>query len=199
VIDQTWQVGNFARSKIKWLCEANQESQAKALLANLRRGIGKPPGSVVELWGVTFEGMPESFWGKGKPSKEEWAIHTVLTLFALHQQGKDLKKKPMHQEGERLGKAARRLVSSEEDEARIKRRLDAIATSQSIEELSNHMRGFIQLLKAKDVPLDYQALAEDLFKFQMPDAQDSVRLRWGQDFYRIPKINDEENLPKEKE
>jgi CRISPR system Cascade subunit CasB len=43
----------------------------------------------------------------------------------------------------------------------------------------------------KDITLDYPALTEDLYWFQFPEARDSVRLRWGRDFYR--NRNSEEN------
>ena len=199
MIDTSKQVGNLVKKKINWLCETASESSSKALMANLRRGIGKPPGSVVELWEVTFSGLPESFFGLGKPSYEEWAIHMSLTLFALHQQGKDLENKLMFQEGESLGKAARMLVEDEDDEKRIKRRFDAIATAQSMEELANHLRGMIQLLKSKDIPIDYRALAQDLFQFQLAGTRDAVRLRWGQDFYRMYEKGTDESQAIDKE
>lgn len=53
-----------------------------------------------------------------------------------------------------------------------------------MKELSHHMRGMVQLLRSKNIPLDYPALAEDLFWYQQPEHQAQVRLRWGQDFYR---------------
>ena len=48
----------------------------------------------------------------------------------------------------------------------------------------NHLRGLIQLLRSKEIPLDYVDLAGDLYEFQMPGGAARVRLRWGQDFYR---------------
>ena len=84
-----------------------------------------------------------------------------------------------------------KLIENEEDEKRIKRRFDAAATSDSLDEISHHLRGLIQLLKDKDITLDYPALTEDLYWFQFPEARDSVRLRWGRDFYR--NRNSEEN------
>ena len=53
-----------------------------------------------------------------------------------------------------------------------------------MEELSHHMQGMVQLLRSKGIPLDYLALAEDLFWSQQPNFQAQVRLRRGQDFYR---------------
>ena len=181
----------FVRRRIQSITESTNESATRATLAKLRRGIGKPPGSMPEIWKVTLEGLPDGLLSKdGAPTTSEWAVHTVLTLYALHQQGKDLQKSPMSCENVSLGCAIRRLVKSEEDEPRVKRRFDAAATSDNLEEFSHHLRGLVQLLKAEDIPLDYPALTKDLYWFQIPETRDSVRLSWGQDFYRNSKIED---------
>ena len=191
------QANDFVRYKIRQWTESKNDSTVKATLAKLRRGIGKTPGSVPELWDATLNGLSEDLISKdGNPTRGEWAVHVALTLFALHQQGKDLKKQCMSRDGAYLGIAVRHLVQSEEDQNRIKRRFDSAVTSDSMEEFSHHLRGLIQLLKAGDIPLDYPALAEDLYRYQFPDQRDFVRLRWGQDFYRIPG-NEENNNDKE--
>ncbi|MCL4463236.1 MAG: type I-E CRISPR-associated protein Cse2/CasB [Firmicutes bacterium] len=59
----------------------------------------------------------------------------------------------------------------------------------------------ILLIRAKDIPLDYPALTQDLYWFQFPDRRDGIRLKWGQDFYRVTR-NEEmssEGSIKEKE
>ena len=191
------QANDFVRYKIRQWTESKNDSTVKATLAKLRRGIGKTPGSVPELWDATLNGLSEDLISKdGNPTRGEWAVHVALTLFALHQQGKDLKKQCMSRDGAYLGIAVRHLVQSEEAQNRIKRRFDSAVTSDSMEEFSHHLRGLIQLLKAGDIPLDYPALAEDLYRYQFPDQRDFVRLRWGQDFYRIPG-NEENNNDKE--
>jgi CRISPR system Cascade subunit CasB len=196
--DEAKQVRAFVKRKISWLTGSGNESAAKATLAKLRRGISKTPGSMPELWEATLKDLPQELIGKGQdPSYGEWAVHTALTLFALHQQGKDLKLQCMNKDGEFLGISLRKLVSDDEEEKRIKRRFDAASTSSSMEEFSHHLRGLIQLLKAKSIPLDYPVLAEDLYWLQLPNVRDSVRLRWGRDFYR-PLKSDETNSENEK-
>ncbi len=183
--DEAKQAGRFVKYKINRLSESTNENAVRAMLAKLRRGIGKVPGSTPELWEITLNGLPEALLGRGgEPSRGEWAVHTSLTLFALHQQGIDLKKQCMSKDGEPFGSSVRKLITDDE-ETRIKRRFDAAATADSLEEISHHLRGLIQLLKAQDIPLDYPALTEDLYWFQFPEARDSVRLRWGRDFYRF--------------
>jgi CRISPR system Cascade subunit CasB len=193
--NQAKQAKAFVKYKISRLSGTQNESAARAMLAKLRRGIGKAPGSMPEIWNVTLDGMPETLSGKGSdPTPGEWAVHTALTLYALHQQGKDLKAQCMSKDGDLLGISLRKLIKNDDDEQRVKRRFDAAATSTSPEEISHHLRGLIQILKAEDIPLDYPALTEDLYWFQFPDARDAVRLRWGRDFYRKRKENDSEKL-----
>ena len=178
----------FVRRRIQLLTENANGSATRATLAKLRRGIGKTPGSIPEIWEVTLKGLPDDLLSKDNtPTIGEWAVHTALTLYALHQQGKDLQKKPMNCENQSLGCAIRRLVKSEEDEPRVKRRFDAAATADNLEEFSHYLKELVQLLKAEEIPLNYPALTKDLYWFQIPETRDSVRLSWGQDFYRIAK------------
>jgi len=187
--DEAKMVKNFVKYQISRLSGSNNEAAARATLAKLRRGIGNEPGSMPALWDLTLNGLSESLTSKdGAPTRGEWAVHTALTLFALHQQGADMHQHAMSKEKNALGISLRKLIKNEEDEKRVKRRFDAAATSDSMEEFSHHLRGLIQLLKTQDIPLDYPALAEDLYWFQFPEARDSVRLRWGRDFYRINSI-----------
>lgn len=156
----------------------------KSTLAKLRRGIGSVPGSLPEIWDITLRDMPQALVGKwDNPTNGEWAVHITLTLFALHQQGKDIKKQCMYREGYLLGIALRKLVKDEGDENRIKRRFDKVVTADSIEEVSHHLRGLVQLMKAEDIPLDYPKLAEDLFRFQNSETRDNIRLKWGREYY----------------
>lgn len=183
------QASAFVKRKICWLTEGNNESSVRAILAKLRRGIGKSPGSQPELWDITLNGLPESLLTKGDvPTYGEWAVHTALTLFALHQQGKDLKKQSMNSEGKSLGTAVRKLAECDRNnEDAVRRRFLVTTLSDSFERFCWQLRGMIQLLKSKSIPLDYSILTEDLYWYQFSERRDSIRLKWGQDFYRATK------------
>ncbi len=182
----------YVKQRILHLQQSGNESQVKASLAKLRRGIGKAPGSQPDIWEDTIGRLPESLQGEyNKPNYAEWASHLAITLFAFHQQSRDPKEKSMHKDGETLGRAVRKLVTSPEDEARVKRRFDQVATADSQEELAHHLRGLISLLRAGEIPLDYAALTRDLYLYQIEGERDSVRLRWGRDFYFG--VKDEDN------
>ena len=156
----------------------------KAALAELRRGVGKEPGEDPVLWGAFLLDLPEELYGKdGKPSREEWAIYIALTLYALHQQGKDPTADSVSAEGEDLGKAVAGLAQDKEDRDRILRRFSSMVTAADMSGLSHHLRGLVQLMKAKGIRLDYPALAEDIYWWQVPSQKNRIKLKWGQGFY----------------
>ena len=185
----------YVWKQINNLKESKNDSLVRATLARLRRGVGGIPGSDPDIWGETLGELNEDLLSKtDEPTKGEWAVYTALTLFAMHQQGADIKTNCMHKEDRpddkvklnSLGNAIRRLAGSKDSDSfnAIRRRFNAIVTSESIEEFSHHLRGMIQLLKAKGIELDYVALTKELYLFQNADNRDGLRLRWGQDFYR---------------
>lgn len=179
------QVELYTKNKLNKLLLQFGDNVLRAALAELRRGVGKKPGDIPQLWGYFLQDMPEEFFGNKEPSKAEWAIYTALTLFALHQQGKDPKTDCMYKEGCSFGTAVNRLVHDEDERERVARRFYAVATASSMEELSHHMRGIIQLLRGEGIPIDYPMLAADLYRYQFNSLVSNVRLKWGQDFYRI--------------
>ena len=189
-------VAAYMRNRLGELSADPNESRVRAQLANLRRGIGRKPGDMPELWGMLFAEMPEEMLSQnGQPTREEWAIYTALTLYALHQQSSKISEQNMHEAGKpenRLGRAVARLVKNEEkDRDRIAKRLNAFATADDMLTAAPHLRGLIQLLRAEEIPLDYVHLAENLYDFQNPDSRPSVRLEWGQDFYDKPRTANE--------
>lgn len=188
------QVMNFVRKRLLyWQTETNVHL-VRADLANLRRGIGKKPGELPQLWGLLFRDFPEELMSQsGVPTWEEWAVSGALTLYALHQQGSDQK---MHVKGQSLGTAVGSLAGGDEERLKaVQRRFNAFATAQSMPECLHHLRGLIQLLRSEGIPLDYGELAGDLYTFQVPEGAAKVRLRWGQDFYRaafpVPRKDDD--------
>ena len=173
--------------RVRRLIGMADASRQRAALAQLRRGVGRRPGDDPALWNIIFEDLPEAMLSRtGEATKEEWAIHTALTLFALHQQGRDPMREPMNAEGRSLGCAAALLVAGqgEDSRERIARRFNQAATASGIEELAHYLRELILLLRSAGIGLDYPMLAADVYQYQSPDLAPRVRLRWGQDFYR---------------
>lgn len=189
-----YQIEMLTQKKIDCLLEEGPWS--RAMLAKLRRGIGKPLGELPELFEILFTDVSDELYGKDdEPSYAVWAIYTALTLFALHQQGKDHamsvgRKTEDEKSGNSLGSAVGHLVRQDMDRGpAIKRRFDSVTTATSLMELAHHARGLIQLLRTGDVTLDYPRFAVDLYWFQFDEIRNRIRLRWGQDFYLISQEN----------
>lgn len=183
-------VGEYVRGRLFLLTGNLNAGEAKGQLAQLRRGIGKSPGELPELWGIFLQTLPEELMSKGcDPTRAEWAIYTALTLFALHQQGHS-ESVNLQGKDNSLGCSARKLVHSDEEEERIRLKLSMAAQSDDMEELAYRLKTLVRLLSAKDIPLDYVDLAKDLFLFQSEKYVDRIRLKWGQDFYRKIKTNE---------
>lgn len=172
------------------------EPQKRAELAELRRGVGRRPGELPALWGSFLEQMPEELQGRDGPSAAEWAIYLALTLYALHHQGATAG--AMNQPGRMLGGAVRKLAektSSGQDwtESSVLRRFNALATADSMPEISHHLRGMIQLLRREGIALDYPQLAADLYRLQFVDSAPNVRLNWGRELYAMSAEKNKEN------
>ena len=179
------------------------DNQRRAELAKLRRGIGHVPGELPELWGSFLLEMPESFQGRSAPSAAEWAVYLALTLYALHQQGEE--NVSMNEKGCTLGRAVRLLAQNSAaaaqdwTESSVLRRFNALATADSMPEVSHYLRGMVQLFRGNEpkLKLDYPRLAVELYRFQLPDQAANVRLQWGRDLYQMnadtPETEEKEN------
>lgn len=177
--------GNFVRNRIFQMSQSKNESAVRAMLANLRRGLGKHPAEIPAAWEASFYNLPEELHGKGaEPSRGEYAVHIAMTLFALHQQRSDLHTEFMQREEVSIGKAMGQLhLCKSADSDAVKKRFDQVVSADSLAELSYHLRGVVQILRAEEIAMDYGMLAENLCNFQLPAKRDAIRLQWGRDYY----------------
>ena len=186
VLSKASRISGFVKFKLLQLQQNPRDAVVRAKLAKMRRGIGEQPGAVPELWDLLFDGLPEELEGRGnEPSRAEKAVYTALTLYALHQQGKDVHSEFMYLENNTLGRAVGQLARrSNGNEEAVIRRFNVVVTSADLTEFSWHLRNIIQLCKRESIPLDYAAMARDLYEYQDLNRLDNVRLKWGRDFYR---------------
>ena len=166
--------------KIERLNSISDIGAGKGILAELRRGVGKHPGEMPELWGMIFDDIPEEMLGKERASDAEWAVYTALTLYALHRQGSD---GDVFIKNVSVGKAAAGLVDSEDDMQRVINRLNLVVTAVSREDLAYHLRGLIQLFRSRSISLDHALLAKEIYLFGNEDIANDIKLRWGRDFF----------------
>lgn len=181
-------IEEFVTAKIHQLAAVSGTGGGKGLYAALRKGVGRDPGDLPELYGFLLQDMPEEFMeNEGAPSKEEWSCYVTLTLYALHQQGNDVSKSPMNESGVSFGTALWKLSKAMDDdraEDRVFKRLKVVASAKDIRETAYHLRQLVQLMRSYGISLDYGILAGDLYQGQFPDMASQLHLKWGQDFFR---------------
>lgn len=158
---------------------------AGAQLAQLRRALGRPPGSVPEVWALTLEEIPDSLPAITR-EREEWAIHVALTHFAAHQQSR---RGAMHVEGRPFATAVRLLALEQKGDRDIHEtpaylRLVALASTSQLPTAVTHARGLINQLRSADLGFDYGRYADDLYWLQVPGQAVRVQRDWGRDFHR---------------
>lgn len=164
------------------------DADAVAAVARLRRGVGHRAGSLMDLWDLTFDKLPEilsdqssfSFAERdGAPTSWEQAAHDAITLHAWHQQSKS---ESMHQRGATFG-GALRLLGYRTSEDAVRRRFQALGASDHHEARLILLRGLISQLRAQSIALDYGSLARDLRQLDHGTSTDQVMLRWGRDYH----------------
>lgn len=181
-------IKKYVAKKIATLQSGSPES--KAILARLRRGLGKDLSESEESWGFIYLDLPESLSYEGSGiSEAERAIHLALTLFAMHQQGSD---RSAHIKDVSFGQAMSGIITKDRgNEDAVIRRFNSLITSDDITELSTHLRNMIQLMKASDrfIGFDYEIFTKDLYYYQFSEGKKNVKITWGKQFYRQKKGN----------
>lgn len=171
-------------------------SKTKATLSNLRNSVGRPSVENLEGIKLLYEFIPEEFYTKySKLTFEENAILTTLQLYAIHQQSEDEsvndteKKDGWDNVGESISE-----MRNEDNFLSLDRRFNAMITSQSFEELSNHLRQLIKILKGTKelIKVNYPKLAQDLYDFAR-GYDERVRLNWSRAYYSKNISKGEEN------
>lgn len=165
---------------------SGKESRARAELAALRGAAAKDPGEVPEIWDLTRVPVPD--YAGDAPTPEEIAVHTAMTLYAVHQQSRN---EPVYLPGTGLGSAAQQVVGHDEENPSARARFNALVTSTTVTELRHHLRSFVTLLRARGVPLDHAMLADDIVRFQRPGGIKRVRLAWARQYYHLPSTKDD--------
>ena len=169
----------------------HNEAQAREQMAALRGAVTREPGEVPATWALTQVRVPDD--ASDAPTPEEIAVHTAMTLYAVHQQSRTV---PMFRPGVGLGRAARELVGWDEENPSAQKRFNALVTSTTVAELRHHLRGFVSLLRARDIALDHAMLADNIVHFQRPNGAKQVRLAWARQYYSLSPAGDADAAPR---
>lgn len=185
----------------RWAATLNLP-ETKADLALLRKYIGKDPNQVIDPWSVILDGdeeglklilAPHQNSGQEEIStltRSEIALYHTFSLYALHQRSRT---DPMTASDTSIGKALNQLAvfrgtktgSTTDESDKIFRRLKAMAHKKTLKAMIPDLRGLISLLNEAKIPLDYPALAVDLFWLQNPRTKNRVLIHWINDFNKV--------------
>lgn len=139
----------------------------RAALAALRRGLGRPPGTVPEMFPYVVPYLP----AQAHPNAEA-PYYILAALFALH---------PMHTDqgnmGAHLAQAAR-----EGNREAVERRFVALLAAHP-EDLPEYLRQAISFLKAQEVPVNWNALFYALRYWGHADYGVGIRREWARSFW----------------
>ncbi|MGW1224624.1 type I-E CRISPR-associated protein Cse2/CasB [Streptomyces sp. NPDC002530] len=150
-------------------------------LAVLRRGLGRPAGTVLEMFPFYTCPVDDYAARRGEVSAEQEAEHIALALYGLHQQSQE---QPMHRDGVGLGRAVLGLRRHKRtSEEAVDSRFQQVFSATSTDTLAMRLRGVISQLKDIKQPVDYNRLISDIHDWRQPDSRSRVRRRWGLDYY----------------
>ncbi|QEU90555.1 type I-E CRISPR-associated protein Cse2/CasB [Streptomyces kanamyceticus] len=179
-------VGTLVDGQIRRLQQGHlaDRSDAVATLARLRRGAGRAPMAVPDLWALidlTELSADPQFSGEAAQTRAQNATYAALTLWALHQQSRQ---RPMHRrDGLGLGGAVRRLMPGNEIDDPVRKRFVRVGAAPTWDALAVRLREVVTLLRREEISLDYALLADQLHTWQYPHRRAAVRDAWGRSFH----------------
>lgn len=167
----------MTETKIHPFIECLQElarKEERGALAALRRGLGQPPGTTVEMFRYVEPFNP--------PQRTAWVYYLVASLFALH---------PQTTITENMGAHMAR-TRSEGGEDALERRFTALLSAHQ-DDLPDYLRQAVSFLKSKDVPVNWNQLFWDLQNWdeKRDDPKYSVQKRWAGSFWGKPQQKEE--------
>ena len=142
-------------------------AENRAALAALRRGLGRPPGTVPEMFPYVVPHLP----ARSHPN-EEAAYYTLAALFALH---------PCHTEQGNMGAHLTQAANPGNREA-VERRFVALLSAHP-DDLPESLRQTVSFLKAQEVPINWDALFYALRYWDHPEYGDRIRRAWARAFW----------------
>lgn len=146
---------------------AKEGHEDRGALADLRSGLGRASGEMARVHKHVVPFLPE------KSYDDRW-YYLLATLFGLYSK---------HRSSYSLGRAFRPLrEKSDSMEARFVALLNAHP-----DDMDDHLRHAVSLLKANEQPLDWYRLFDDLLQWDHPEGH--VQLRWARDFYKFDSKN----------
>lgn len=156
-------------SFIRYL-EELARNEDRAALAKLRRGLGKNPGEAAETHRYVLRFNPEPW--------EETAFYLVAGLFAMHPESWPLKEADKRLTN--FGASFAWMKSKSDSESSIERRFVALLDCHE-DDLAEHLRHAVSLLRSKEIPVDWLQLLRDLRNWNQENRR--VQRNWARAFW----------------
>ena len=154
----------WGRRLVESLAARRDDPRGRGALADLRRALQRPPGKDANVFRYVVPYLPaERGW-------TETAAFLVASLFAAH---------PDAGGSGTLGASFRQLTDKANSES-IERRF-VVLLNKAAEDVASHLRQAVSLLKANDVPVDWERLLRDLLAWDHPEGY--VQRAWARDFW----------------
>lgn len=161
----------FTEQLARWHAD---EQNGRGVLAALRRGLGKPPGTAPEMFQYVVRFAPS------ERRRADW-YYVVAALFALH---------PLPGGNRDLGGCLAQLATRERERqgrdavSSVDRRFTALLNSHT-DDLPDHLRRAVGLLKSAEIPVDWGQMLDDVQLWSAPSRW--VQRRWAESYWNPPR------------
>ncbi len=145
-------------------------NEERGALAALRRGLGRAPGTAMEMHPYVVPFTRDLSRG------QEDAFYIVAALFGLYP--RESRRGGAGEKFSNLG-ASLKLLKKEKDSGGVERRFVALLNCRA-EDLPDHLRQFIGLLKTNDISIDWAQLLRDVIRW---DYDENVQRNWAKAFW----------------
>ncbi|MEZ4705924.1 MAG: type I-E CRISPR-associated protein Cse2/CasB [Caldilineaceae bacterium] len=153
-------------SYLEGIRDGSDLSRARAVLATLRRGLGKEPGEDANVMRYIVPHLPAE-----APPCRERPYFLIASLFALH---------PEQGGTGDMGNHFAAIRQSKPNEDAIERRFTALLNTHE-DDLAYHLRQAVSLCKANRVPVDWHQLFRDVQGWGHPNRW--VQRNWAKSFW----------------
>lgn len=164
------------------------ERDDRGALAHLRRGLGKPLGSVVDMFPYIVPWTHDLFEAQAN------MYYLVAALFAYHPMNTDngnfgdtclqishsaRSKHSKAQEGEQDKEKGKKYDTPENDS--LTKHFMALLNAH-VDDLDVHLRRMIALAKSNDIPVNWAQLLDDICKWDHPERY--IQRRWANAYWK---------------
>lgn len=146
--------------------DGNDQSRARAILATLRRGLGKEPGEDANIMRYVVPYLP----AEGQPWQDR-PYFLIASLFALH---------PEPGGRGNMGNHFAAIRQSQTSEEAIERRFTLLLSTHE-DDLAYQLRQAVSLCKAHAVPIDWHQLFRSVQGWGHPNRW--VQRAWARSFW----------------